>query len=165
MGFRYRKSKKLPGGFRINFSKSGIGYSWGFKGYRKTKMANGRTRTTYSIPGTGISYVEEMSSNSKNRTNNDMKISIPRRNIKYDVNEEKVIINTFQKLSAPALKVYSIIHIIAGIMLIIMGIIFLIISPLAGLIVIIIGIFSCSLSKKYLNYRRHLLDFISQTKL
>lgn len=37
MGFRFRKSYKLPGGFRINLSKSGIGYSWGVKGYRITK--------------------------------------------------------------------------------------------------------------------------------
>ncbi len=58
MGWRYRKSINLGGGFRINLSKSGIGYSWGVKGYRVTKTANGQTRRTYSIPGTGISYVE-----------------------------------------------------------------------------------------------------------
>lgn len=28
MGFRYRKSINLGGGFRINLSKSGIGYSY-----------------------------------------------------------------------------------------------------------------------------------------
>ena len=59
MGIRYRKSINLGGGFRINISKSGIGYSWGTKGYRYTKTARGTTRKTYSIPGTGISYVEE----------------------------------------------------------------------------------------------------------
>lgn len=62
MGFRYRKSIKLPGGFRINLSKSGIGYSWGVKGYRVAKTAKGTTRTTASIPGTGISYVQESKS-------------------------------------------------------------------------------------------------------
>ena len=59
MGFRYRKSINLGGGFRINLSKSGIGYSWGTKGYRVTKKANGGIRKTYSIPGTGISWVED----------------------------------------------------------------------------------------------------------
>lgn len=59
MGFRYRKSINLGGGFRINLSKSGIGYSWGSKGFRVGKTASGRIRTTYSIPGTGISYVSE----------------------------------------------------------------------------------------------------------
>ena len=59
MGFRYRNSINLGGGFRINLSKSGIGYSWGVKGYRVTKTAKGKMRTTVSIPGTGISYVHE----------------------------------------------------------------------------------------------------------
>ena len=59
MGFRFRKSINLGGGFRINISKSGIGYSWGVKGYRVTKTARGTTRRTASIPGTGISFVDE----------------------------------------------------------------------------------------------------------
>ena len=59
MGFRFRKSKKLPGGARVNLSNSGVGFSWGFKGFRKTWKAGGGTRTTYSIPGTGLSYVKE----------------------------------------------------------------------------------------------------------
>lgn len=58
MGFRYRKSFG-SGPFRVNLSKSGIGYSVGTKGFRYTKKANGGTRTTASIPGTGISYVKE----------------------------------------------------------------------------------------------------------
>lgn len=61
MGLRYRKSINLGGGFRINISKSGIGYSWGVKGYRVTKTAKGTIRRTASIPGTGISFVDETS--------------------------------------------------------------------------------------------------------
>ena len=68
MGFRYRKSINLGKGFRVNISKSGIGYSYGVKGARITKTANGRTRQTLSIPGTGISYVSE--SGSQKPTNN-----------------------------------------------------------------------------------------------
>ena len=67
MGLRYRKSINLGGGFRINLSKSGIGYSWGVKGYRVTKTAKGTIRTTASIPGTGISYVHE-TGNANNRS-------------------------------------------------------------------------------------------------
>lgn len=59
MGLRYRKSINLGGGFRINFSKSGVGYSFGGKGFRYTKTARGTNRATVSIPGTGISWVEE----------------------------------------------------------------------------------------------------------
>lgn len=69
MGFRFRKSINLGGGFRINISKSGIGYSWGIKGYRITKTSKGTIRRTTSIPGTGISYVEESSDDQrKNQT-------------------------------------------------------------------------------------------------
>lgn len=59
MGFRFRKSIKLPGGFRINVSNSGVGYSWGTKGYRVTKTAKGTIRETVTIPGTGLSRVRE----------------------------------------------------------------------------------------------------------
>lgn len=69
MGFRMRKSINLGGGFKINLSKSGIGYSWGVPGYRITKTAKGTTRRTYSIPGTGLSYVDESGRN-RNRTPN-----------------------------------------------------------------------------------------------
>ena len=58
MGLRLRKSIKL-GNARINLSKSGVGYSYGVKGLRKGVGPTGRTRTTASIPGTGISYVSE----------------------------------------------------------------------------------------------------------
>ncbi len=67
MGFRFRKSINLGGGFKINLSKSGIGYSWGTKGYRISRTARGTTRRTYSIPGTGISYVDESSGRNRNR--------------------------------------------------------------------------------------------------
>lgn len=66
MGFRFRKSLNLGGGFRINFSKSGIGYSFGGKGFRYTKTAHGTTRTTLSIPGTGVSWVQENNNRNKN---------------------------------------------------------------------------------------------------
>ncbi len=71
MGFRYRKSFNLGGGVRINISKSGVGYSWGVKGYRITKTAKGNTRRTATIPGTGISFVDETGKNKSDRTHLD----------------------------------------------------------------------------------------------
>lgn len=93
MGFRFRKSINIGGGFRINLSKSGVGYSWGVKGYRITKTAKGTIRKTASIPGTGLSYVEETSHNDKNR-NKYMQIS--ENNNCYD---EKNFINEMSKLT------------------------------------------------------------------
>lgn len=58
MGLRFHKSINI-GPLRLNFSKSGVGYSIGTKGIRVGKTAKGKTRTTLSIPGTGISYVKE----------------------------------------------------------------------------------------------------------
>ncbi len=68
MGLRIRKSVNLGAGFRINVSKTGVGYSWGTKGYRVTKTAKGTKRTTYSIPGTGVSYVDERQKTKENST-------------------------------------------------------------------------------------------------
>ena len=65
MGIRFRKSINI-GGLKLNISKSGIGYSFGKAGVRFTKTANGRSRQTYSIPKSGISYVKETKKNENN---------------------------------------------------------------------------------------------------
>ena len=70
MGLRFRKSINLGGGFRVNFSKSGIGYSWGGKGFRITKTASGKSRVTASIPGTGLSYSQVVPSGKRTTKNN-----------------------------------------------------------------------------------------------
>lgn len=76
MGVRYRKSINLGLGFKVNISKSGIGYSWGFPGYRKSISSLGRKRTTISIPGTGLSYsYSESKKASNNVSQNKTKIN------------------------------------------------------------------------------------------
>jgi hypothetical protein len=55
MGWSYRKSVNL-GPFRVNLSKSGIGYSLGAKDFRVGVNAKGRRYESVTIPGTGISY-------------------------------------------------------------------------------------------------------------
>lgn len=69
MGFRFKKSIKA-GPVRVNFSKSGVGYSVGGKGFRVTKKANGGVRTTAGIPGTGISYVSDSGRSKKAAVHN-----------------------------------------------------------------------------------------------
>lgn len=113
MGFRYRKSINLGGGFRVNISKSGIGYSWGVKGARITKTARGTTRHTLSIPGTGISYVNETGKSrnqnkakngSYNNHNNKPDDVMPAENMeivdvsKYQPVEYKDLIDRFKKV-------------------------------------------------------------------
>ena len=55
MGFRFSKSIRLPGGFRLNVSKSGIGVSAGIPGLRIGTGPRGH-RVTASVPGTGLSW-------------------------------------------------------------------------------------------------------------
>ena len=54
-GFSYRKSVNL-GPFRVNLSKSGLGYSVGGRGFRVGTMARMKKYTSFSIPGTGVGY-------------------------------------------------------------------------------------------------------------
>jgi hypothetical protein len=53
VAWNFRRSAKL-GPLRLNFSKSGIGYSVGVRGLRIGKDAKGRTYSATSIPNTGI---------------------------------------------------------------------------------------------------------------
>ena len=53
MGWNFRRSINV-GPFRMNFSKSGIGYSAGIRGARIGRDAKGRKYTQLSIPHTGI---------------------------------------------------------------------------------------------------------------
>ncbi len=65
MGLRFRKSVNF-GPFRVNFSKSGVGYSVGGKGARITKKAKGGFRATASVPGTGVSYTKDFGGKKSN---------------------------------------------------------------------------------------------------
>jgi hypothetical protein len=55
MGWSFRRSKKF-GLFRLNFSKSGIGYSIGVKSARIGVNAKGKNYVRGGIPGTGLYY-------------------------------------------------------------------------------------------------------------
>ena len=58
MGFRFRKSKKILPGVRLNFSNKSVGVSLGGKRARVSVSSSGRKTYSASIPGTGISYVK-----------------------------------------------------------------------------------------------------------
>src|ERR1019366_2031533 len=53
MAWRFRRSLNL-GPLKLNFSKSGVGYSVGVRGFRVGQNAKGTPYTAASIPGTGI---------------------------------------------------------------------------------------------------------------
>ena len=72
MGLRFRKSFSI-GPLRINISKSGIGFSLGVKGFRVSRSAKGKMTATASIPGTGLSYVQDLDADSIQDTIEDVK--------------------------------------------------------------------------------------------
>lgn len=101
MGFRFRKSVKLGKGVRINFSKSGVGWSVGGKGFRVTKKARGGYRTTSSIHGTGISYSQDFGkkkNNSGNAKKTTSTVYTQQNNSSQKVNEINTIENPLQTL-------------------------------------------------------------------
>lgn len=61
MGFRFRKSKKILPGVRLNFSNKSVGVSLGGKHARVSVNSSGKKTYSASIPGTGISYVKTSS--------------------------------------------------------------------------------------------------------
>lgn len=72
MGLRFRKSVSLFPGVRLNFSKSGMSFSSGVPGFRKTINTKGQVTTTVGIPGTGLYYVDtkKAGSNQSSRSRN-----------------------------------------------------------------------------------------------
>ena len=62
---RFRKSINLGGGARLNLSSKGIGTSFGVRGARVTRRADGRTTLTTSIPKTGLSMSQTLGSSGK----------------------------------------------------------------------------------------------------
>jgi len=81
MGSHYRKSKKIGKNLRINFSKSGVGFSIGNKWFRKTFTADGKIRNTYNLPGTGISHTQYESAHTSDVTEEALKTTNRLQNI------------------------------------------------------------------------------------
>jgi hypothetical protein len=56
MVFRFRKSKSIFPGVRINLTPKGFGISAGTRGMRVSRSATGQSSLSAGIPGSGISY-------------------------------------------------------------------------------------------------------------
>jgi hypothetical protein len=59
MAFRFRRSKKILPGVRLNVSKSGVSTSIGPRGASVTVGKRG-VRATVGLPGTGLSYSTQL---------------------------------------------------------------------------------------------------------
>lgn len=68
MGFRFKKVIKIMPGVKLNISKSGISTSLGGRGATVNLGRNG-VRGTVGIPGSGLSYSKQLTSNSTRNSN------------------------------------------------------------------------------------------------
>lgn len=147
MGFRFRKSVKM-GPFRLNFSKSGVGWSVGGKGYRYTKKANGGTRTTISAPGTGLSYVHETGGKRKAKTSAASSVQ--------KTSHFESFAENLEKYSITMLKIFNVLYLILIVVLFVAGIPSLIFALPLGLILLFIAYIMFKqrkLIKKEIEYR------------
>lgn len=62
MGFRFRKRIKIAPGIGVNLSKSGASLSVGTRGGKLNFGRRGK-RVTIGVPGTGMSYSEQIGTN------------------------------------------------------------------------------------------------------
>lgn len=62
MGFNFKKSVNLGGGLKLNVGKKSIGLSAGIPGLRISANSKTGTSLNGSIPGTGISFRQKISS-------------------------------------------------------------------------------------------------------
>ena len=60
MAWRFRRSKKLAPGVRLNISEKSIGLSFGGRGVTYSINSRGTRTRTFSLPGTGLSHVKRI---------------------------------------------------------------------------------------------------------
>ncbi len=56
MSWRWISRFRLGGGINANFSRNGIGWSWGIRGLRIGVSGSGRKWISFGIPGTGLYF-------------------------------------------------------------------------------------------------------------
>ena len=62
MGWRWRKSIGF-GGARTTITSNGLGFSYGIAGIRVGRSPTGNFWVSFSIPGTGISFIKYLGAN------------------------------------------------------------------------------------------------------
>ena len=139
MAFRFRKSFNF-GGARVNFSKSGIGASVGGKGFRYTKKADGGTRTTASIPGTGLSYQKDSKKNTKSQSKSAVS-AVP---------------------ASPAFTFFWIMFTILGFPLVALGALLMLAEPVIGAAFVAFGVILLIAARHYKKKIQKKLDNVGQ---
>lgn len=75
MGFRFKKSKQIAPGVRVNFNKKSTSVTFGGKGVHHTINSNGKKTTSAGIPGSGLYYTSSSGGGGGSRNNDDNSIN------------------------------------------------------------------------------------------
>lgn len=75
MGFRFKKSKQIAPGVRVNFNKKSTSVTFGSKGVHHTISSSGKKTTSAGIPGSGLYYTSSSGGGGGSRNNNDDSIN------------------------------------------------------------------------------------------
>lgn len=67
MGFRFRRTKKILPGVRVNLNKGSASVSFGPRGFKHTISTSGKRTTTVGIPGSGLSWTTTSGGKSSTR--------------------------------------------------------------------------------------------------
>ena len=75
MGFRFKKSKQIAPGVRVNFNKKSTSVTFGGEGVHHTISSNGKKTTSAGIPGSGLYYTSSSGGGGGSRNNDDSSIN------------------------------------------------------------------------------------------
>lgn len=121
MGIKFRKSIKIAPGIKLNLNKKSVGLTVGTKGARVTLNSKGRMTTSVGIPGTGLPTYKKVS-------------RIERLKSRY---------------SNKALKRFSVIFYILGVLLAVMALLLITEIPAAGIIFLLFAVFLIYMGRQY----------------
>lgn len=75
MGFRFKKSKQIAPGVRVNLNKKSASVTFGSKGVHHTISSSGKKTTSAGIPGSGLYYTSSSGGGGGSRNNDDSSIN------------------------------------------------------------------------------------------
>lgn len=75
MGFRFKKSKQIAPGVRVNFNKKSTSVTFGGEGVHHTISSNGKKTTSAGIPGSGLYYTSSSGGGGGSRNGNEHTVS------------------------------------------------------------------------------------------
>lgn len=75
MGFRFKKSKQIAPGVRVNFNKKSTSVTFGSKGAHHTVSSSGKKTTSVGVPGSGLYYTSSSGGGGGSKGNDDSSVN------------------------------------------------------------------------------------------